>query len=90
MNRKKEIIRRAQEIVAAFNSCTNRKCQLGGFHTRTDGTEYLLLKSNYETIFYGFIERFTEATTLKFFGVSNCNGKLYLFFFRGEGMKINE
>ena len=90
MDRKKEILKRAQKYVDAHNSCYNGKLQLAGFHTNTDGTEYLLLKTDYDTIFYGVIDIFTDETTLKFFGVSNYNGKIHLLFFRGEGMKIND
>lgn len=89
--KKTEIKRRAQKLINSFNACTIKRCEFGGFHTTNDGTEYLLVKSNFDFVYYGFLQRFEEETTLKFFAVNAVgNNNLHFLFFRGQCMKINE
>ena len=85
---KDEIRERAEKFVSGCNNIYNKKCEVVGFLTNTDGTEYLLLKTEFDTIFYGSIEIFTENIGLKFYGVATIDNKIHLLFFRGEGMSI--
>lgn len=85
---KKEIRARVKEFIDCSNTTCNKKITSMKFLTNDYGTEYLLLNTEFDTLFYGFIENFTERVGLKFYGVATSDNKIQLLFFRGEGMKI--
>ena len=85
---KKEIRARVKEFIDCSNTTCNKKITSMKFLTNDYGTEYLLLNTEFDTLFYGFIDNFTERVGLKFYGVATSDNKLQLLFFRGEGMKI--
>ena len=85
---KKEIRARVKEFIDCSNTTCNKKITSMKFLKNDYGTEYLLLNTEFDTLFYGFIDNFTERIGLKFYGVSTFDNKIHLLFFRGEGMKI--
>ena len=85
---KKEIRARVKEFIDCSNTTCNKKITSMKFLLNDYGTEYLLLNTEFDTLFYGFIENFTERVGLKFYGVTTSDNKIQLLFFRGEGMKI--
>ena len=85
---KKEIRARVKEFIDCNNTTCTKKITSMKFLTNDYGTEYLLLNTEFDTLFYGFIENFTARVGLKFYGVATFDNKIQLLFFRGEGMKI--
>lgn len=85
---KREILKRANNWVAAHNTVCNGKFRVAGFHLNEDGTEYMLLKSDYKTIYYGLIEIIESHLGLKFFGTTTIKSKTAIMFFSEEGETI--
>ena len=85
---KKEIRARVKEFIDCSNTTCNKKITSMKFLVNNYGTEYLLLNTEFDTLFYGYIENFTERVGLKFYGLATLDNKIQLLFFRGEGMKI--